>query len=77
MGFFSIELTKLNLKLLPKNEVSNVPKNSEQEEQRPELQIARTIDSKFYKTTVIGIAAELTNRSDYRAQTQTSALMET
>lgn len=77
MGFFSIELTKLNLKLLPKNEVSNVPKNSEQEEQRPELQIARTIDRKFYKTTVIGIAAELTNRSDYRAQTQTSALMET
>lgn len=36
-GIFSIELTKLNLKLIPKDEVSNIPKNSEQKEQRPEL----------------------------------------
>lgn len=43
MRFFSIELAKLFLKYIPKNEVSNIAKNCEQEEQRPRLSIASLI----------------------------------
>lgn len=75
-GIFFIELTKLILTFIPKNEISNIAKNSEQKEQRPQL-----LDSKSYTTRAIGVVwycCTVPNRSVGQKtglRQQTSAVM--
>lgn len=78
MRFFPIELTKLFLKYIPKNEVLNRAKSCEQEEQRPQLPIANIKLIKLqHQRSGIAAGHKQISGPEYRPPKQTAALMET